>query len=174
MNGKQPSGPIMAPSNGVSCLFGLTNAPAAFQRFMNDVFADMLDVSVVIYLDNILIYSNDPVEHQQHVCEVLRRLRANGLYCKGSKCEFHQDSMEYLGYILSPEGPPHVRRQGQGHFRLASLRGTLRISNPSLALPISTRHFIHEYSDIVIPLTHLTCKGTPWKFDDSVWLLSMN
>ncbi len=84
--------------------FGLTNAPMAFQCFVNDIFADMLDISVVVYLDNILIYSNNPAEHREHVREVLRRLRANGLYCKGSKCEYYQDSMEYLGYILSPEG----------------------------------------------------------------------
>ena len=54
--------------------FRLTNAPAAFQRFMNDIFSDLLDVSVTIYLDNILIYSDNPADHKQHVREVLRRL----------------------------------------------------------------------------------------------------
>jgi len=54
--------------------FGLTNAPAAFQRFMNNVFSDLLDVCVVVYLDNILIYSNDIMQHQKHVKEVLKRL----------------------------------------------------------------------------------------------------
>ncbi len=76
----------------------------AFQHFVNNIFADMLDVSIVIYLDDILIYSNNPVEHREHMCKVLCRLRANGLYCKGSKCKFHQDSVEYLSYILSLEG----------------------------------------------------------------------
>lgn len=84
--------------------FGLTNAPAAFQRFMNDIFADMVDVSVVIYLDDILIYSDNPAEHRRHVREVLQRLRAHGLYARADKCEFHSDTVEYLGYILSPEG----------------------------------------------------------------------
>src|SRR5262249_3265007 len=55
--------------------FGLSNAPAAFQRFMNNVFADMLDICVVVYLDDILIYSDTPELHQQHVLEVLARLR---------------------------------------------------------------------------------------------------
>jgi len=55
-------------------LFGLTNAPAAFQRFMNDVFSDLLDMCVVVYLDNILIYSNDITQHWSHVKEVLKRL----------------------------------------------------------------------------------------------------
>src|SRR5882724_1566834 len=59
---------------------GLTNAPAAFQRFMNDIFADMIDVIVIIYLDDILIYSDNISEHKAHIKEVLRRLCANGLF----------------------------------------------------------------------------------------------
>jgi len=84
--------------------FGLTNAPAAFQWFVNTVFADMLDVCVVVYLENILIYSEDMESHQQHVREVLHRLRLHGLFAKPEKCEFHSDSVEYLGYRLSPDG----------------------------------------------------------------------
>ena len=82
--------------------FGLTNAPAAFQRFMNDIFSDLLDVCVVIYLDDILIYSNDMSEHHWHVKEVLKHLCKAGLYAKAEKCEFHSKLVEYLGYILSP------------------------------------------------------------------------
>jgi len=55
-------------------LFGLSNTPSAFQRFMNDIFFDLLDVSIVIYLDNILIYSDNMDDHKKHVREVLRRL----------------------------------------------------------------------------------------------------
>jgi len=84
--------------------FGLTNAPAAFQCFMNDVFSDLLDVCIVVYLDDILIYSDDITQHQSHVKEVLKRLRKAGLYAKAEKCEFHLDSVEYLGYVLSPSG----------------------------------------------------------------------
>ena len=54
--------------------FKLTNAPAAFQRFMNDIFSDLLNVHVIIYLDDILIYSDNPAEHTKHVHEVLHRL----------------------------------------------------------------------------------------------------
>lgn len=82
--------------------FGLTNAPASFQRFMNDIFQDLLDVTVVVYLDDILIYSDNPADHKRHVREVLRRLRKHGLYARPDKCEFHKDSVEYLEYILSP------------------------------------------------------------------------
>jgi len=84
--------------------FGLTNAPAAFQQFVNTIFADMLDVCIVVYLDNILIYSEDMESHQQHVWEVLRHLWLHGLFAKLEKCEFHSDLVEYLGYHLSPDG----------------------------------------------------------------------
>jgi len=84
--------------------FGLTNAPAAFQHFVNTIFADMLDVCVVMYLDDILIYSKDMESHQQHVWEVLRRLQLHGLFAKPEKCKFHSDLVEYLGYRLSSDG----------------------------------------------------------------------
>ena len=84
--------------------FELTNAPAAFQQFMNDVFSDLVNVCVVIYLDNILIYSVNKVKYTHQVREVLCRLHRNGLYVRADKCEFHSDTVEYLGYVLSPEG----------------------------------------------------------------------
>ena len=71
---------------------------------MNDIFSDMLDVSVIVYLNNILIYSDDMTKHKVHIKEVLRRLQANGLYASPSKCEFHKDTVEYLRFILSPDG----------------------------------------------------------------------
>jgi len=83
---------------------GLTNAPAAFQRFMNDIFADMIDFIVIIYLDNILIYSNNISKHKLHIREVLHRLCTNGLFAHADKCEFHITSCKYLRYMLSPEG----------------------------------------------------------------------
>lgn len=83
--------------------FRLSNAPAAFQGFVNEVFSDLLDVCVVIYLDNILIYSDTPEEHRKHIKEVLWRLRKHHLYTRTDKCEFHANSIEYLGYILSSD-----------------------------------------------------------------------
>ncbi|XP_070795472.1 uncharacterized protein, partial [Pituophis catenifer annectens] len=80
--------------------FGLTNAPAVFQHLMNDVFRDMLDRFVVIYLDDILIYSRTPESHLQHVRQVLQCLREHQLYAKLEKCYFFQTSIEFLGHIL--------------------------------------------------------------------------
>ena len=84
--------------------FSLTNALAAFQQFMNDIFSDLLDVCVMIYLDDILIYSNNMSKHHRHVKEVLKHLCKAGLYAKAEKYKFHSESVEYLGYILSPFG----------------------------------------------------------------------
>ena len=85
-------------------LFSLTNAPVAFQRFMNDIFSDFLNVCAVIYLDDILIYLNNMSKHHRHVKEVLKHLRKAGLYTKAEKCKFHSKSVEYLEYILSSSG----------------------------------------------------------------------
>jgi len=71
---------------------------------MNNIFSDLLNVCVVIYLDDILIYSNNMSEHHQHVKEVLKYLCKASFYAKAEKCEFHSKSVEYLGYILSPSG----------------------------------------------------------------------
>jgi hypothetical protein len=84
--------------------FGLTNAPSSFQRFMNTIFGDLLDVMLVIYLDNILVYSISPVDHLEHIREVLRCLQKHGLFVKPEKCEWGQDSVEFLGFHCSASG----------------------------------------------------------------------
>ena len=71
---------------------------------MNNIFSDLLDVYIMIYLDDILIYSDNMSEHHRHVKEVLRHLCKTGLYAKAEKCELHSELVEYLGYILFPSG----------------------------------------------------------------------
>jgi len=84
--------------------FGLTNAPATFQRLMNHIFHDMLDRSVIVYLDDIMVFTKTRSEHTQVLKEVLRRLLDNRLYAKHTKCEFYKDRLEFLGYVISTEG----------------------------------------------------------------------
>lgn len=84
--------------------FGLCNAPATFQRLMNYIFRDMIDVSVVVYLDDILIFSKDRQQHTAHIQEVLSRLRKFNLYAKDSKCEFYSHSVSFLGYYIDRDG----------------------------------------------------------------------
>ena len=73
---------------------GLTNAPGAFQWFMNNIFVDMIDINVIVYLGDILIYLDGLPKHKSHVLEVLCRLHANSLFAHADKCEFHITSCE--------------------------------------------------------------------------------
>src|SRR5258705_9932356 len=82
----------------------LSNVPVAFQRFINEVLRDLMDVCTVGYLDDILIYSDSLEDHQNHVHEVLHHLHNAGLYTNPRKCKFHMDTVEYLRFILSPKG----------------------------------------------------------------------
>jgi len=144
--------------------FGLTNALAAFQCFMNDIFSDLLDVCIVVYLDDILIYSDNITQHWKHVKEVLKRLQKAGLYTKAEKCEFHLDSVEYLGYVLSPSGltmsnaKVKTIQEWPEPKKVKDIQSFLGFAN-------FYRHFIFNYSNIVILLTCLTRKDTPWNFD---------
>ena len=88
--------------------FGMTNSPATFQNMMNDIFTDLIaEGKVTIYLDDILIYSQDLNEHRTVVHEVLRRLKENDLFLKPEKCEFERPETEYLGVIIS-KGQIHM------------------------------------------------------------------
>ncbi|KAJ1574395.1 hypothetical protein NDA15_001263 [Ustilago hordei] len=84
--------------------FGLANALAHFQSFINDIFQDIIGIYVVVYLDDFLIFSDTEEAHVKHVTEVLTRLRSNRLFAKLSKCEFHTKTVEFLGYIIKPTG----------------------------------------------------------------------
>ena len=144
---------------------GLSNAPAAFQRFMNDIFADMLDVCVVVYLDDILIYSSDMSTHRQQVKEVLRRLRQHGLYAKPEKCAFHQDRVEFLGYILSAQGLTMASDKVQVICDWPEPRKVKDVQS-FLGFANFYRRFIHNFSDITIPLTRLMRKSAAFVFGD--------
>jgi hypothetical protein len=84
--------------------FGLTNAPAFFMNLMNSVFMDYLDKFVVVFIDDILIYSQSEEEHVNHLKMVLQRLREHQLYAKLSKCEFWINEVLFLGYIINKDG----------------------------------------------------------------------
>jgi hypothetical protein len=84
--------------------FGLTNAPAHFMYLMNSVFMPKLDKFVVVFIDDILVYSKSEEEHVEHLRVVLTRLRDHQLYAKFSKCEFWLREVQFLGHVLSDEG----------------------------------------------------------------------
>ncbi|WVZ63477.1 LOW QUALITY PROTEIN: hypothetical protein U9M48_013104 [Paspalum notatum var. saurae] len=84
--------------------FGLTNAPAYFMQLMNSVFMDYLDKFVMVFIDDILIYSKTEAEHEEHLRLVFQRLREHKLYAKFSKCEFWIDEVRFLGHVVSKGG----------------------------------------------------------------------
>ena len=116
--------------------------------------------------DDILIYSDTLEEHCCHICEVLLWLWTNKLYAGGDKCSFHEDTIEYLGFILSPNGlsmdPGKVSTilEWPEPHKVKDIQSFLGFTN-------FYRRFISDYSKITVPLTRLTCKGTPWDFSDA-------
>ena len=119
---------------------------------MNDIFSNLLDVCVVIYLDDILIYSNNMSEHHWHVKKVLKYLCKTSLYAKVEKQEFHSKSVEYLEYILSPSGltisdnKVKIIQDWLEPKKVKDIQSYLGFANFYC-------QFIFNYSDIVILLT---------------------
>ncbi len=83
---------------------GLTNAPASFQSYINKVLRPYLEITVVVYLDDVFLFSRNPSQHEKHVREVLKALLKAGLYAKLSKCLFSVTRITFLGFILTDEG----------------------------------------------------------------------
>src|SRR6202045_4663869 len=145
--------------------FGLTNAPATFQHFMNDIFSNPLDMFMVVYLDDILVYPEDPKQHVEHVREVLRRLQENSLFLNPAKCEFHTETVEYLGFVLSPT------RLSMDMAKVKAIQEwptpqKVKDTQSFLGFANFYCRFVHGYSDIITPMTHLTRKNTPWLWSD--------
>jgi hypothetical protein len=82
----------------------MTNAPTSFMCLMNNILSKCLDKFVIVFIDDILIYSKDEKEHEEHLRIVLQILREHKLYAKLSKCEFYKDKIQYLGHVISKEG----------------------------------------------------------------------
>ncbi|CEL59125.1 hypothetical protein RSOLAG1IB_12258 [Rhizoctonia solani AG-1 IB] len=143
--------------------FGLTNAPAAFQYFMNNLFQDLLDVYVIIYLDDILIFSKNKVKHEFHVHEVLQRLETAQLFCKGSKCEFHRTKVEYLGIIVSDQGFSLDRLKIQA-VQEWPVPTTVKQVQSFLGFANFLQRFVANFSHMAQPLHNLVKKETSWKW----------
>jgi len=141
--------------------FGLTNAPSTFQTMMNSIFHPYLDRFVVVYLDDILIYSETEETHADHLRLVLNLLRQHKLKCKLSKCEFYRDRIQFLGHVISSNGiePDEEKIRAVVDWpaptNLRELRSFLGFAN-------YYRRFVKNYSEIAAPLTYLTKKDQPY------------
>ncbi|KAJ1590084.1 hypothetical protein NDA12_003868 [Ustilago hordei] len=134
--------------------FGLANALAHFQSFINDIFQDIIGIYVVVYLDDFLIFSDTEEAHVKHVTEVLTHLRSNRLFAKLSKCEFHTKTVEFLGYIIKLTGiemdPEKVRTVKEWPMP-ESIHDIQRF----LGFANFYRRFIAHFAHIAKPLTAL-------------------
>ncbi|WZY99789.1 hypothetical protein YC2023_072118 [Brassica napus] len=137
--------------------FGLTNAPAAFMKMMNSVFRDFLDEFVIIFIDDILIYSKDEESHRKYLRAVLERLREHKLYAKLSKCSFWQKSIGFLGHIVSDQGisvDPEKIRAIKDWPRPRSATEVRSF----LGLAGYYRKFVKGFASLAQPMTRLTGK----------------
>jgi hypothetical protein len=138
--------------------FGLTNSPAIFQNYINDVLAPYLYHFCTAYLNNTLMYSDNFEEHQQYVHLVLDAFADVGLHLKPEKCEFHQQEVKYLGLIIGMEG---IKMDPEKLCAVQDWEPPSNLKDVCTFLGFANfyHHFVHNYSDIVQPLTFLTQKG---------------
>jgi hypothetical protein len=146
--------------------FGLTNSPSTFQTMMNDLFRDLISQGrLVIYMDDILIFSNCLQELHQTTLDVLRILQANNLFLRPEKCTFAQESVEYLGLVI---------KDGTVAMDPAKVQGVAAWPVPTNLHDLQSflgfvnfyRRFIPNFSGIARPLHNLTQKDTPWNWTD--------
>lgn len=134
--------------------FGLCNAPATFQQYINEALAGLIDVFCVVYLDDILIFSEKAEEHASHVRQVLERLQRYKLFVNPKKCDFHTDRVEFLGFVISTTGV------SMEQSRINAIKDwpvpiSFREIQVFLGFANFYRRFIHRYSHHAAPLTSL-------------------
>ncbi|WVZ48601.1 hypothetical protein U9M48_000022 [Paspalum notatum var. saurae] len=138
--------------------FGLTNAPAFFMYLMNSVFMNELDKFVVVFIDDILVYSKNEKEHEEHLRIVLSRLREHKLYAKFSKCAFWLKEVAFLGHILSAKGVAVDPSKVEDVLNWKQPQTVTEIRS-FLGLAGYYRRFIKDFSKIAKPMTALTQKN---------------
>ncbi len=132
--------------------FGLANVPAIFQDMINKIFYDIVDTYVIIYLDDILVYSTNPKEHSQHVATVLQRLLDYHLYVKLEKCLFDQDQIEFLRFVISVQGISMASDKVQSLLQWP-IPSTSTAVMSFLGLANFYKRFIKHFSKLAYPLT---------------------
>ena len=145
--------------------FGLTNAPAVFMDLMNRVCRPYLDKFVIVFIDDILIYSQGKEKHGRHLRLILELLRNKKLYAKFSKCEFWLNEVKFLGHVVSKEGI-HIDPS-----KIEAIKNWKAPTTPTeirqfLGLAGYYRRFIANFSKLAKPLTTLTQKGVTFNWED--------
>jgi len=142
--------------------FGLTNAPVFFMDLMNRIFQPYLDMFVVVFIDDILVYSKFYEEHEQHLRQTLQTLRSRQLYAKLDKCDFWLKEVTFLGYVVSSKGIFVDPRKVEAVLRWERPTTVTEIRS-FLGLARYYRRFIKGFSTITTSLTRLTRKNIRWE-----------
>ena len=141
--------------------FGLCNAPASFQHYINHTLYDLLDRFCTAYLDDVLVYSANRKEHRQHVREVVSRLRDAGLQIDINKCEFETTKTKYLGLIVTPDGLQMDPEKVKAVLKWKPPPGVKDLQK-FIGFANFYRRFIRDFSKITTPLNGLLKKGVLW------------
>ena len=142
--------------------FGLTNVPTAFKDLMHRIFQPYLDQFVIVFVDDILIYSQSEWEHEYHLRIVLQLLRDRRLYAKFSKCEFWLTEVRFLGHVVSASGVLVDQEKVEEVMSWERPKSVFEIHS-FLGLAGYYKRFIEDFSRIAAPMTRLTQKEV--KFD---------
>ncbi|XP_074305116.1 uncharacterized protein LOC141640055 [Silene latifolia] len=145
--------------------FGLTNAPAVFMDLMNRVFRSYLDRFVIIFIDDILIYSKDEMEHFRHLRIVLETLRKNKLYAKFKKCAFWLKEISFLGHVVSEKGIQVDPQKIEAITKWPALKNVAEVRS-FLGLAGYYRRFVKDFSKITQPLTNPIRKSTKFVWNE--------
>ena len=146
--------------------FGLTNAPAAFMDLMNRVFSPYLDKFVIVFIDDILVYSGSLEEHAEHLRTVLQILRERQLYAKFSKCQFWLGRVAFLGHVISVEGVSVDLKKIEAVVNWNPPKNVSEVKT-FLCLAGYYRKFVEGFSKIAAPLTKLTRKDVKYDWVDA-------
>src|SRR5438105_5617313 len=157
--------------------FGLTNAPSTFMRLMNKVLRTFIGRFVVVYFDDILIYSKSLEEHLDHLRAVFNALRDARLFANLEKCTFCTDRVSFLGYVVTPQGI-EVDQAKIEAIKIRPTPQTVTQVRSFHGLAGFYRRFVKDFSTIAAPLNELTMKGVPFHWgqaqEDSFTLLKEN
>ena len=143
--------------------FGMTNAPATFMTLMNDVLHPFLDKFVIVYLDDILIYSKNDEEHAHHLELVFEALCTNKLFANPKKCKFYRDEVNFLGHVVSADGIRLDPKKVQAVRDWPTPR-TVSEVRQFMGLVNYFHSFLKDLAKIATPLTDLLRNGTPWEW----------
>ena len=138
--------------------FRLANAPATFLDLMNRVFEDYLDKFIIVFINDVLVYSKIKEEHEEHLWAILQRLTEKKLYAKFKKCEFFLEKVSFLGHIVSKEGIL---------MDLSKIKAVSSWKQPTTVIEVRSLlglsgcyyWFVEGFSKLALPLTRLTRKN---------------